>query len=1277
MAGDTGVVFSFETSGFQTFANQMREATALADGLNTSLYRTGDGFTTYRKQLSSASKSSNDFAKAGDVITVSLDDVRVATKENNKEIQKYQGEVKKTAMVSDEFKSATVSVVKEVGKAAKDADTAADSLDKLGDGINRVENTARVAAIGLAIFGRALGVPVKAIKTINAGLKGFANVADDVSDGFAEYADEVDKADGEIRDYNEEQGRMKEGGLALIPVLKDMDLSMAVVTQRLARLGLKMSGLQGKEEGGKFPRWLGLVASQFAKLPPPIQAATIAIVGFKVASKIIEVFGARSAGITAMAESFDRLAQSAGLANGYLTEFAESTDNVLTETELLKLSNTALAGTTGEFSKELAESLPLLLDFARARSAATGEDIDFLFNSAIQGIKKAQPLILDNLGLVVDLESVYTKYAESLGITKDQLTGVQEQQAILNEINKEAVRNIGILGDPELSNADKMLARGNIWSDILDQISLAVQPLMTVFLDFELAVLRMFKEALQPVIEGFRALFSIVGDLTSTLTTIMLPIIETLFSVFSALMAPITMVLKVLARLVKVVVNFANMMNKNFLGVLKPAIWFLETFAHIFKVLGDLIVGVIDGLVWVGNAIGSVLQQINPFPGLMDKINERFKLAQQIVSDLARILAYGLGSAFASLVNSAAQAAKAVLSVVADMAEGIASFLIGESPPPKGPLSKIDEGGKKTFEAWLDGFTSLSLDPVEQVLEEVNTQLGDIGRMSLGQVEKRLGQLDKALQPFQERLKIVQAQFDAIAAPAEAAMRAIDRQLNTAVQALTKGDASAKASVQALDAQRAAIQKNLEMQQQQVDFAQIQLALQQGRQAEERALLEIQQARLQGLITEEEAEKAIAKISAPKEAERKMGGASPSLGGEEAGGVPLGDPTDTGNEYGNLFVDGFLENLNFDLLGEIGDEQARLGEAGGAITEGLAGLPDRLAEPFENVFGPEGAIRTAFDDAFGPEGFVKTSIDGLFGEDGIISKPFNDFFGSEGTLANLFNTFFGADGTLSTLFGSAATVITNFVTDLTDFRDDVVALINGEEGSIGAVIEAVFGIDGIILSSLNLSKLAFDTMYNLVFGPEGVLSGVGEAIDAFVNAPILTIAQTTVGIINSVINSAENFVNNIIGGLQTLISIFPDELQGFFSGVTNLGTIDFGEVTLQGLGLNQPTAFNQGTDPLVNLTGGARGGLFTGGLMQVGERGREYIAPASKIGVFPNNFVTAIESLENVLVRSMSIPQGGNIWNNSSSVSNTRYQTININQPMRPGTVRQELNMIG
>jgi hypothetical protein len=72
------------------------------------------------------------------------------------------------------------------------------------------------------------------------------------------------------------------------------------------------------------------------------------------------------------------------------------------------------------------------------------------------------------------------------------------------------------------------------------------------------------------------------------------------------------------------------------------------------------------------------------------------------------------------------------------------------------------------------------------------------------------------------------------------------------------------------------------------------------------------------------------------------------------------------------------------------------------------------------------------------------------------------------------------------------------------------------------------------------------------------------------------------------------------------------------------------------------------TVPTPAVPGAATGGLFGDGLLRVGERGEEMVASgATRLGVFPNSFVTAVEALTDVMTQSYS-PAG-------ASASSTTY----------------------
>jgi hypothetical protein len=237
-----------------------------------------------------------------------------------------------------------------------------------------------------------------------------------------------------------------------------------------------------------------------------------------------------------------------------------------------------------------------------------------------------------------------------------------------------------------------------------------------------------------------------------------------------------------------------------------------------------------------------------------------------------------------------------VFPAIITIAQGIADFLVGMSPPPKGPLSLIDQGGANTMEAWITGFTGVSMDPVEQVAAQVANVMGPIARENLDQVNNRLKQLDVQLAPFSNRLKIVSAQFDALKPAQEAAFRAIDRQIAAAQKALESGDQAAADTIQRLDAQRGQLQEYVDLQQEAVDNAQIQLSFAQAQQAQERAMLGIRK----DALTAEEKATGIKAAAAPKA--KKAGGGGGGAGAEEdvSGGGLSGGAGGPGGFLGDI-----------------------------------------------------------------------------------------------------------------------------------------------------------------------------------------------------------------------------------------------------------------------------------------------------------------------------------------------------------------------------------------
>ena len=77
-----------------------------------------------------------------------------------------------------------------------------------------------------------------------------------------------------------------------------------------------------------------------------------------------------------------------------------------------------------------AETISSLMQVAMARGRAMGLSTKQAFEDIVTGIGRASPMILDNLGIVLDAENTYKEYAESIGKSAQELTKAEKIQAL-------------------------------------------------------------------------------------------------------------------------------------------------------------------------------------------------------------------------------------------------------------------------------------------------------------------------------------------------------------------------------------------------------------------------------------------------------------------------------------------------------------------------------------------------------------------------------------------------------------------------------------------------------------------------------------------------------------------------------------------------------------------------------------------------------------------------------------------------------------------------------
>ncbi|MHC4753486.1 MAG: hypothetical protein ACYTFW_26950, partial [Planctomycetota bacterium] len=173
-------------------------------------------------------------------------------------------------------------------------------------------------------------------------------------------------------------------------------------------------------------------AKQFGELAKEQQVVS------KTSTDLIKDFGkfALVAGgaVAAIAGVSKFLSKKIGLAPDLLDQLRVASRGTVDDMTLMSSTATLLAGTSDELGKSLGNATPQLLEIAKAANKLNPSlgTTSHMYESIALGIKRASPLILDNLGLTIKIGDANEAMAKELGKSVDALTAEEKQMALLN-----------------------------------------------------------------------------------------------------------------------------------------------------------------------------------------------------------------------------------------------------------------------------------------------------------------------------------------------------------------------------------------------------------------------------------------------------------------------------------------------------------------------------------------------------------------------------------------------------------------------------------------------------------------------------------------------------------------------------------------------------------------------------------------------------------------------------------------------------------------------------
>ena len=200
------------------------------------------------------------------------------------------------------------------------------------------------------------------------------------------------------------------------------------VTKEITKIEKKLDSLNkkvkktSKESADSFQKKFGGVASTALGF-------TFATAIAKASTAVIN-FGKESvqAGIAFEQQIRALNVQLSSTSDVFLPKLRTATQGLASDLSLVSAANRALALGLNE------AQIPELFAAATARAKVLGVSVSSAVNDISTGIGRLSPLILDNLGIVFDSETVYKDYAATIGKTASNLTEFEKKQALTNAV---------------------------------------------------------------------------------------------------------------------------------------------------------------------------------------------------------------------------------------------------------------------------------------------------------------------------------------------------------------------------------------------------------------------------------------------------------------------------------------------------------------------------------------------------------------------------------------------------------------------------------------------------------------------------------------------------------------------------------------------------------------------------------------------------------------------------------------------------------------------------
>lgn len=179
------------------------------------------------------------------------------------------------------------------------------------------------------------------------------------------------------------------------------------------------------------------ISSTFKSLSKSVgdvgKAMTLSVTAPAIAAGAAAISFAKIGGqYESIRDSFQSMTKDMGVdVDEFQKRVAAATGGQLDNLTILQGATRGLSLIGKEAFNDFGTDFEKMAELSKKAARATGQDVGFMFDSLVLGISRESKMILDNLGINLDITKAKQDYAKEIGKTTDALTQSEEKHAVL------------------------------------------------------------------------------------------------------------------------------------------------------------------------------------------------------------------------------------------------------------------------------------------------------------------------------------------------------------------------------------------------------------------------------------------------------------------------------------------------------------------------------------------------------------------------------------------------------------------------------------------------------------------------------------------------------------------------------------------------------------------------------------------------------------------------------------------------------------------------------